>query len=63
MRIGGIGDDMLLAGVRKEVTVDPTVAPPKALGSSAFATATNAPEYLMVWQSGTRVAITVITST
>lgn len=49
-----------LGGVRKAVTVDPSVTPPKALGSSAFATATNAPEYLMVWQSGTRVAITAI---
>jgi hypothetical protein len=47
-----------LAAVRKEVTLDPTLAPPKALGGSAFATATNAPEYLMVWRSGTRVAIT-----
>jgi len=49
-----------LAAVRKQVTVDPTLAPPKALGSSAFATATNAPEYLMVWRSGTRVAITAV---
>lgn len=49
-----------LAAVRRQVTVDKSLTPPKALGSSAFATATNAPEYLMVWQSGTRVAITAI---
>lgn len=49
-----------LAAVRRQITVDRSLAPPKALGSSAFATATSAPEYLMVWQSGTRVAITAI---
>lgn len=49
-----------LAAVRKQITVDPSLSPPKALGGSAFATATNAPEYLMVWRSGTRVAITAI---
>jgi hypothetical protein len=49
-----------LAAVRRQITVDRSLSPPKALGSSAFATATNAPEYLMVWQSDTRVAITAI---
>jgi hypothetical protein len=47
-----------LAAVKKQITVDPSLTPPSGLGSSAFATATNAPEYLMVWQSGTWVAIT-----
>jgi hypothetical protein len=33
---------------------------PKALGASAFATSSNAPEYLMIWQAGSKVAITAI---
>jgi hypothetical protein len=49
-----------LATARKEVTVDSSLQAPKGLGSEAFATASNAPEYLMVWRAGTKVAITAI---
>jgi hypothetical protein len=50
----------VLAGARKQVAIDPALTVPKVLGASAFATASQAPEYLVVWQSGTRVAITAI---
>ena len=49
-----------LATARKEVTVDSSLQAPKGLGSEAFATASNAPEYLMVWRAGDKVAITAI---
>jgi hypothetical protein len=49
-----------LATARKEVTVDSSLQTPPGLGSEAFATASNAPEYLMVWRAGTKVAITAI---
>jgi hypothetical protein len=49
-----------LATARKEVTVDSSLQAPQGLGSEAFATASNAPEYLMVWRAGTKVAITAI---
>jgi hypothetical protein len=49
-----------LAAARKQVTVDPSLKAPAQLGSQAFVTATNAPEYLVVWKSGNRVAITAI---
>jgi hypothetical protein len=49
-----------VATARKQVTVDSALHPPGALGSEAFATGSNAPEYLMVWRAGTKVAITAI---
>jgi hypothetical protein len=49
-----------LATARKEVTVDSAIHPPGELGAEAFATASNAPEYLMVWRAGNKVAITAI---
>jgi hypothetical protein len=49
-----------LASARKQVEVDRSLKVPKGLGSSAFATSSNAPEYLMVWQAGSRVAITAL---
>ena len=49
-----------LAVARKHVTLDSSVAIPKQLGTGAFATDSNAPEYLLVWQAGSRVAITAI---
>jgi hypothetical protein len=49
-----------LSGARKQATVDTTVKAPKQLGSSAFVTASDAPEYLLVWQNGTRVGITAV---
>ena len=33
---------------------------PKKLGSTAFVTATDAPEYLIAWIAGSKVAITAI---
>jgi hypothetical protein len=45
---------------RKQVSVDPSMKPPAGLGSSAFVTTSNAPEYLVVWRAGTRVAITAM---
>jgi hypothetical protein len=49
-----------LAAVRKQVTVATGVKIPKGLGTSAFVTATRAPEYLIVWRAGNRVAITSV---
>jgi hypothetical protein len=49
-----------LAVARKHVTLDSSVAVPKELGTGAFATNSDAPEYLLVWQAGTRVAIAAI---
>jgi hypothetical protein len=49
-----------LTAARKEVTVDSALKPPKQLGPEAFATASNAPEYLVVWRAGSKVAITAI---
>jgi hypothetical protein len=49
-----------LVAARKHVTTDPSIAVPKALGSSAFATSSNAPEYLIVWQPHDRVGITAL---
>ena len=48
-----------LAMARKGVTLDPSLPVPKELGTTAFATDSHAPEYLLAWQSGNRVAITV----
>lgn len=49
-----------LAVARKQMTVDKTVRVPQELGRSAFATANLAPEYLIAWQSGTRLVFTAI---
>ena len=49
-----------LTMARKQVKLDPSVAVPKELGAAGFATSSHAPEYLMVWQAGNRVAITAI---
>ena len=46
----------LISG-RKQVKVDSSLAVPKELGSSAFATAAEKSEYLVVWTIGTKVAI------
>lgn len=46
-----------LASGRKEVQVDSSFKIPKQLGASAFASATERPEYLIVWTVGTKVAI------
>jgi hypothetical protein len=49
-----------LATLHKEVKDDAAISVPRALGSSAFATASEAPEYLVAWQVDSRVAITAI---
>ncbi len=49
-----------LASARKHVKVDSALKAPKKLGSTAFVTATDAPEYLIAWIAGSKVAITAI---
>jgi hypothetical protein len=49
-----------LAAARKHVTTDPSIAVPPGLGPLSFATSSNAPEYLIVWQPHDRVGITGI---
>jgi hypothetical protein len=49
-----------LSAVKKQYTTDTAIAVPKGLGISAFATASIAPQYLMVWQKGSKVAITAV---
>jgi hypothetical protein len=49
-----------LSTIRKHYGADSAIAVPKGLGTSAFATASIAPQYLMVWQTGSRVAITAV---
>jgi hypothetical protein len=46
-----------LASGRKEVQVDSSIKLPSELGRSAFASATEKPEYLVAWAVGTKVAI------
>jgi hypothetical protein len=46
-----------LASGRKEVQIDSSFKVPKELGTSAFASATERPGYLIVWTVGTKVAI------
>ena len=46
--------------IKKHYGADAAIAVPKGLGTSAFATASIAPQYLMVWQTGSRVAITAV---
>ena len=47
----------VLAAFRKQVRIDSSIELPGQLGSSAFATASKAPEYLVVWQVGSGVAL------
>jgi hypothetical protein len=49
-----------LAAARKESTLDKTLPVPKGLGKSAFATNSEAPEYIIAWQVGTRLVFTAI---
>ena len=49
-----------LASARKQVKVYSAFKAPKKLGSTAFVTATDAPEYLIAWVNGSRVAITAV---
>ncbi len=49
-----------LAVAREHAVVDSSLAVPKQLGTAAFAAHSHTPEYLIVWQAGTRVAIEAI---
>ena len=49
-----------LTVAHKNASIASSVTVPKELGPTAFATDNNAPEYLMVWQAGARVAITAL---
>lgn len=49
-----------LAAARKDSTVDKTVVVPKELGKTAFATNSEAPEYIIAWQVGARLVFTAI---
>jgi hypothetical protein len=49
-----------LTSARKQVKIDSSLKAPKKLGSTAFVTATDAPEYLIAWIAGSKVAITAI---
>jgi hypothetical protein len=48
------------SAIKKHYGADAAIPVPEALGSSAFATASIAPQYLMVWQRGSKVAITAV---
>jgi len=49
-----------LAAARKGVTLDKSVQVPRELGSTAFATNSEPPEYIIAWQAGTRLVLTAI---
>jgi hypothetical protein len=49
-----------LSVLRKHYATDPGIAVPKALGASAFASSSIAPQYLMVWHTGSKVAIIAV---
>jgi hypothetical protein len=49
-----------LASVRKQVQTDDSFDLPAELGPSAFATASNDPEYLVAWHTGSHVAIVAL---
>ena len=46
--------------IKKHYGADTTLAVPTSLGANAFATARIAPQYLLVWQNGSKVAITAV---
>lgn len=48
------------SAIQKHYAADTAIAVPKDLGTSAFATASIAPQYLMVWKTGSKVAITAV---
>jgi hypothetical protein len=48
------------SAIKKHYAADTAITVPKGLGSSAFATASIAPQYLMVWHTGNKVAITAV---
>ena len=50
----------VLTAFRKQVRTDSAISIPSQLGPSAFATASNAPEYLVAWQVGSGVALLAV---
>jgi len=46
--------------VRHKGTSDAAIPLPRALGKDAFATGTDAPEYLIIWQHGDKVGLTAL---
>ena len=46
--------------IHEHYGVDASIHVPQDLGPSAFATASIAPQYLMVWRVGSKVAITAV---
>jgi hypothetical protein len=49
-----------LTAARSQVTLDRTLQVPEVLGKTAFATSSEAPEYIIAWQVGTRLVFTAI---
>lgn len=49
-----------LTAARRQVILDRTVQVPEVLGKTAFATSSEAPEYIIAWQVGTRLVFTAI---
>ena len=49
-----------LAAFRRQVHIDRAIRIPSQLGPSAFATASNAPEYIVAWQVGSGIALLAI---
>lgn len=47
-----------MATVHKRLTSDRSIPVPKALGSGAFATSVEAPQYLLVWRTGSHLGFT-----
>jgi hypothetical protein len=45
---------------KKQITTDPSLPVPKALGSSAIATAADAPQYSVLWRHGNKLGVTAI---
>jgi hypothetical protein len=45
---------------KKQSKTDASIKLPKSLGTAAFATAVQAPQYTVVWQRGTKVGVTAI---
>ena len=59
LRLEGVGDAALVVA-REAVKVVYVADRSEGVGPHRFATSSHAPEYLMVWQAGNRVAITAI---
>ncbi len=47
-----------MATVRKRLTSDRAITVPRSLGTGAFATSVEAPQYLLVWRTGSHLGFT-----